>query len=93
VRHVGKEFGLVLVRGFELKALLLDFTEQPRVLNGDHRLVGEGLEQRDFLVGKRSSMLAADEDRADAFAFPEHRGIDHGPDSHGAAAFADELRD
>ena len=43
VRHVGQELGLVLVRDLELAALVLDLAEQPRVLDRDHRLVGEGL--------------------------------------------------
>ncbi len=78
VRHVGQELGLVLVGGLELPALVLDFAEQARVLDRDHRLVGEGPEQRDVLVGEGSDMVAADEDGADAPAFPEHRGEDDG---------------
>ena len=31
---------------------LLDFLEQADILNGDDGLVGEGLEQRDLLVGE-----------------------------------------
>ena len=36
----------------ELAALVLDFVEQPHVLDGDHRLVGEGGDQLDLLVGE-----------------------------------------
>ena len=43
----------MLARQFELTALVLDFVEQPHVLNRDHRLVGEGFDQLDLLVGKR----------------------------------------
>jgi hypothetical protein len=32
-----------LARHFKLAALVLDFVEQPHVLDGNHRLVGEGL--------------------------------------------------
>jgi hypothetical protein len=32
----------------------LQLLEQPHVLDGDHGLVGEGLEQRDVLVGERT---------------------------------------
>src|SRR5215467_11365280 len=32
---------------------LLDLFEQSHVLDGDHRLIGEGFEQSDLLVGKR----------------------------------------
>ena len=34
------------------RALLLGF-EQAHVFDGDHRLVGEGLEKRDLFVGER----------------------------------------
>ena len=34
------------------------FLEQPRVLDGDHGLLGEILDQRDLLVGKRPDLLA-----------------------------------
>ena len=33
---------------------LLEFFEQPHVLDGDHRLIGEGFEQRDLFIGERS---------------------------------------
>ena len=39
---------------------LLRLVEQPRVLDRDHRLVGEGLEQRDLLVGERRRPRRAD---------------------------------
>ena len=42
--HVGEELRLVLACLRELAALVLDFVEQPHVLDGDHRLVGEGLD-------------------------------------------------
>ena len=43
VAHVGDELRLVLARDLKLAALLRDLFEQPRVLDGDHGLVGEGL--------------------------------------------------
>ena len=43
----------------------LQFLEQPHVLDGDHRLVGEGFEQRDLLVGERTDLRAANHDRPD----------------------------
>ena len=52
VAHVGEELRLVLARLRELAALVLDFVEQPHVLDRDHRLVGEGLQQIDHLGGK-----------------------------------------
>src|SRR5262249_24425646 len=47
VAHVGEELGLVLARNFELATLLIDFGEQVGVLDRQHRLGGEGLEQID----------------------------------------------
>ena len=52
VAHVGEELRLVLARLRELAALVLDFVEQAHVLDGDHRLVGEGGDQLDLLVGE-----------------------------------------
>ena len=39
---------------FELPALVLDFVEQPHILDGNHRLIGERGDQLDLLVGERS---------------------------------------
>ena len=49
VAHVGEELRFVLARLRELAALVLDFVEQAHVLDRDHRLVGEGLDQLDLL--------------------------------------------
>ena len=46
VRHVGEKLRLVLARRLQLLALLLDLLEQPRVLDGEHRLGSERLQQR-----------------------------------------------
>ena len=51
-------------RGLLLERLL-GLVEQPHVLDRDHRLVGEGLEQRDLLVGERRPRAAQHRDRAD----------------------------
>jgi hypothetical protein len=39
----------VLARLFKLPALVLDFIEQPHILDGDHRLVGERFNQLNLL--------------------------------------------
>ena len=44
--------GLLLQRLAELARARLHFIEQPHVLDGNHRLVGEGGEQLDLLVGE-----------------------------------------
>ena len=53
VTHIGEELRFVLARFLDLPALVLDLLEQPHVLDGDTRLVGEGLRQFDLLVGER----------------------------------------
>ncbi len=49
----------------KLAALVLDFVEQPYVLNGDHRLIGKGADKLDLLIGKRLDPLSRDCDHAD----------------------------
>ena len=43
VGHVGEELRFVLAGDFKLSALILDLAEQPRVLDGQRGLRGEGL--------------------------------------------------
>ncbi len=52
---------------------LLRLVEQPRVLDRDHRLVGEGLEQRMFLGRKRPDRESHHGQHADASALPHQR--------------------
>ena len=40
--------------------LLLQLGEQPHVFNGDDRLIGECLEQRDLVLGKRPRLDTCD---------------------------------
>ena len=47
---------LLLQRLGERPVALLQLGEQPGVLDGDHGLVGEGLQQRDLLVGERAHL-------------------------------------
>ena len=51
LQHLGRG-GLLLQRFGELALARLHLLEQPRVLDGDDGLVGEGLEQLDLLVGE-----------------------------------------
>ena len=73
VAHVGEELRLVLARLGELAALVLDFVEQPHVLDGDHRLVGEGGDQLDLLVRERRAPRRAQSRDADRHAFAQQR--------------------
>ena len=52
---------------------LLEFLEQPHVLDGDHGLVGEGFKQLDLLFGKGSNFGAANHDRPNGNTFTQQR--------------------
>jgi hypothetical protein len=45
VAHIGEELRLVLAGLRQLSALICDFVRQPRVLDRQHRLGREGLQQ------------------------------------------------
>src|SRR5687767_11869814 len=60
---------------------LLEFFEQPHVLNRNDRLIGEGFEQRDLFVSKRSHLCAADQYSADGNTFTEQRRCEDGPNT------------
>src|SRR6266436_7903061 len=49
----------------------LRFVEQPRVLNCDHRLIGEGVQQGNLFVAERVHLEATQRDRSDAFALAQ----------------------
>src|SRR5713226_2852261 len=50
---------------------LSEFLEQADVLDSDHRLVGEGLEEGDLLVGERTNFRSANHNGPDSFIFPQ----------------------
>ena len=53
---------LLLQRLGQLAIARLQLLEQPHVLDRDHRLVGEGLQQLDLLVGERAGLSSANVD-------------------------------
>ena len=65
VAHVGEELRLVLARDLELAALLLDLAEQPRVLDRQHGLRREGLQEVDGRFREQARLPAAHHERAD----------------------------
>ena len=71
--HGRDELRLVLARLRELPALLLDLAEQAGILDGQHRLGGEGLEQVDGARAKLAWRLAAHDQRADHLAGAHER--------------------
>ena len=70
VAHVGEELRLVLAGDLELPALLLDLAEQPRVLDRERRLAGEGLHQVDDARRELAGPLAQDGERAEHAVWP-----------------------
>jgi hypothetical protein len=71
---------LLLERFGERGVLGLKLGEQPRVLDGDGRLIGEGLYQSDLTVRERQHLVPVDEDHAQQLGSPEHRNRKHRPD-------------
>ena len=58
------------------RLLVLQLGEQPHVLDRDDRLVGEGLEERDLVVGEPAGLAAGHRDRPDRLAVTEQRHHD-----------------
>ena len=65
VAHIGEELRFVLAFDLELAALLVDLAEQARVLDGQHRLGGEGLEQIGRGLRKASRLFPAHHQKSD----------------------------
>ena len=55
----------------------LDLLEQPRVLDGDHRLIGKGGHEFDLLRRERLHLVSREKDGADQCAFPQERHAEH----------------
>src|SRR5262249_60150888 len=72
----------MLVRQLELPVLLLDFVEQAHVLDRDHRLVGEGGEQLDLLVGERRDLRLPLTYCAERHALAQQGYSQHRPNTH-----------
>ena len=48
----------LMLQGFaQFRVALLEFFEQPHVLDRDHRLIGEGFEQSDLFFGERTNLV------------------------------------
>ena len=80
---VGQELALVAACHLELPALVLDLSEQPRVLDGDDRLVGEGLKQLHAGVGECGHVAVSDVDDADRLPGADHGHPDRAPHAPG----------
>src|SRR5215467_12417961 len=64
---------LLLQRLGQVLIASLELLEQPHVLDGDDGLVGEGLEQRDLLVGERPYLISVDCDDTEQRSRSDHR--------------------
>src|SRR5262245_35841176 len=80
VAHIGEELRFVLTCHFKLSALVLDFIEQPHVLDRDRGLVGKRGDQLDLLVGERSNIPTIDGDHANQLIVLKHRHSYHALD-------------
>src|SRR5262249_5180385 len=76
--HVGEELRLVLARLGKLAALVLNFVEQPHVLDRDACLVGKRRRQLDLLVGEGAHGATEQEKNADWHSFSQQRHADTG---------------
>ncbi len=72
LEHLGRGC-LLPQRLAKLLGACLHLVEQPHVLDGDHRLVGEGLDQFDLLVGKWSDDSAEQVEHTNRSSFAQQR--------------------
>ena len=70
-QHLGCR-GLLVECFAEIIGALPQFVEQPRVLDGDHRLGREIADKIDLLIGERTDILVVDGDCTDQFIVAEH---------------------
>jgi len=87
--------GLIFQRSREFRRLDLDLScssllclEQPRVLNGDDGLVGEGLDKCNLIVSECTSITACDSDRPDRLPSAHQRHAEKAPETSHARRFS-----
>jgi hypothetical protein len=69
--------GLLLQRLAQLARARLHLVKQPRVFDGDHRLVGKGGEQPDLLLRERLDLGAYQRNDADRVSFSQKWHAEH----------------
>src|SRR5262249_43696591 len=69
----------------ERTVFFLQLREQPDVFDGDHRLGGEGLQQRDLPVGERADLDPTDGNRANHPSISNHWYADRTAETKGLA--------
>ena len=87
LQHVARR-GLVFERLLEIVGALAQFVEQPRVLDRDDRLVGEGAHQLDLPLGERLDMVAGQAEGAGYLRAAQQRHADDAADLVGCGDFA-----
>ena len=81
LKHVGGG-GLLLQRFAQVVCARLHLLKQPHILDCDHRLVGEGLNQLDLLVGKRLDGDPRQYQNTDRLSLAQHRHAERGALHH-----------
>src|SRR5262249_1414602 len=67
-----------MFQGFpQFRIAFLDLLEQAHILDSDHRLISEGLDERNLLVSKWPNFLSDKTNRTDWHAFPQQRNSEH----------------
>src|SRR5262249_41986545 len=82
VAHAGDELRLVLAGKPQLAALVLDFVEQPHVLDGNHSLIGEGGGKLDLSLGEWAHHPAHQHDDANRNSFAQQGNTEHGTNAY-----------
>src|SRR5258708_8765952 len=78
---------MMLQRLVQILSARLHLLEQMDVADGDHRLVGEGLQQGDLLVAKGVHLGATEHDCSDALTLTQHWYAQDGAMALGARHF------
>jgi hypothetical protein len=84
-------FGYLRMRLRQRLRPCLQLFEETDVLDGNHCLVGEGLEELDLAVRERLNLHPADRDSADGDALAQEGRREHGPDPRQALAILELL--
>jgi hypothetical protein len=78
VEHVARR-GLIFERFLQLRSPRLHLLEKADIVDGDHRLVGEGFQERDLLLGKRLHGVAPEKDGSKGTFAAHERHAEDGP--------------
>ena len=84
-----QSLGQLRVGRFELSGSLLEFLEQPDVLDGDDGLVGKDLQQSDLLVGERTDLCTPNRNHSNRSPLPQQRCA---KDSSSSSALLEDFR-